>query len=185
MQQAMSDAQPDEPSAADYNPTMDMREDQMRNDQRQQNGDDVSAGMYDETKTEAHDVLLVAPDAAAKKTPKKKDDEVDMFADEDENDMFAAKSATPVEGVKADRATVAEAVIVPKQLDMSMLDDWDDHEGYYRVILGELLEGRYHVQANLGKGMFSSVVRATDSKEKKLVAIKIIRNNETMYVDIH
>jgi serine/threonine-protein kinase PRP4 len=61
-----------------------------------------------------------------------------------------------------------------------MLDNWDDIEGYYKVILGELLNARYHVQANLGKGMFSSVVRAMDVTTKKLVAIKLIRNNETM-----
>lgn len=61
-----------------------------------------------------------------------------------------------------------------------MLDNWDDPEGYYKVILGELLSGRYHVQANLGRGMFSGVVRATDITTQRLVAIKIIRNNETM-----
>ena len=58
-----------------------------------------------------------------------------------------------------------------------MLDNWDDIEGYYKIILGELLNGRYHVQANLGKGMFSGVVRAMDMTTKKLVAIKLIRNN--------
>jgi serine/threonine-protein kinase PRP4 len=47
-------------------------------------------------------------------------------------------------------------------------------------MLGELMNGRYHVQQSLGKGMFSSVVRGTDSKTGKLVAIKIIRRNDTM-----
>jgi len=61
-----------------------------------------------------------------------------------------------------------------------MLDNWDDTEGYYKVILGELLDGRYHVQTNLGRGMFAAVVRATELSTKKLVAIKIIRNNDTM-----
>lgn len=76
----------------------------------------------------------------------------------------------------------SKTVPVPqaKELDMSLLDDWDDHEGYYKIILGELIDGRYHVQTNLGKGVFSGVVRAMDNKTNRLVAIKIVRNNETM-----
>lgn len=65
------------------------------------------------------------------------------------------------------------------------MDDADDAEGYYRVILGEVLDaGRYHVHANLGKGVFSSVVRAKDNHQNgKEVAIKIIRSQETMLVN--
>lgn len=47
---------------------------------------------------------------------------------------------------------------------------------------GELLDGRYLVTSVLGKGVFSSVVKARDSKESDSeVAIKILRSNETMY----
>jgi serine/threonine-protein kinase PRP4 len=50
---------------------------------------------------------------------------------------------------------------------------------------GELLDGRYEITAAHGKGVFSTVVRAKDLKAGKddpeEVAIKIIRNNETMY----
>lgn len=89
--------------------------------------------------------------------------------------------------------------------DASLLaDNFDDSEGYYRVILGEALDdGRYHVVANLGKGMFSSVVKARDLGEKgsgryegeqglagkgvgeaerRDVAIKIVRSQESMCV---
>lgn len=49
---------------------------------------------------------------------------------------------------------------------------------------GEMLDGRYEVAAAHGKGVFSTVVRAKDQKasngEPEEVAIKIIRNNETM-----
>lgn len=49
---------------------------------------------------------------------------------------------------------------------------------------GEVLDGRYEVIAAHGKGVFSTVVRAKDLKAGKgdpeEVAIKIIRNNETM-----
>ncbi|KAL9122158.1 MAG: hypothetical protein Q9187_001287 [Circinaria calcarea] len=174
----MGDAREDEPSAADYDPTLDMQEDKMRHDQRQHEND-VSSGTYDETKVQKQDVLL--PSAVIEvPVPKQPKNEFDMFADEDEDDMFAEAPALP--GRKEDDGDVAIAVPVPraKALDMSMLDDWDDEEGYYKVILGELLDGRYHVQSNLGKGMFSNVVRAMDQTNQKLVAIKLIRSNETM-----
>ncbi|XAR72372.1 Non-specific serine/threonine protein kinase [Bertholletia excelsa] len=50
---------------------------------------------------------------------------------------------------------------------------------------GEILDGRYEVAAAHGKGVFSTVVRAKDLKagpgDPEEVAIKIIRNNETMH----
>ncbi|KAK0513317.1 hypothetical protein JMJ35_004303 [Cladonia borealis] len=171
---AAGPAQEDEPSAADYDPTMDMQEDKMRHEQYQRK-DEVSSGAYDETTIHDQDVLI--PDAkVTESTETKGNDEFDMFAEGDD-DMFA--EAPPTVEKKEESA---KAVPVPqaKALDMSMLDDWDDSEGYYKVILGELLDNRYHVQSNLGKGMFSGVVRATDQRTKRLVAIKLIRNNETM-----
>lgn len=76
--------------------------------------------------------------------------------------------------------------MIDRSLDASGLtDNFDDEEGYYKLILGELLDnGRYHVRANLGKGMFSGVVRAldTESKTGEEVAIKVIRSQESMYV---
>ncbi|CAL5011884.1 unnamed protein product [Urochloa decumbens] len=64
-------------------------------------------------------------------------------------------------------------------------DNWDDADGYYAYRLGESLGGRYEITAALGKGVFSRVVRAKDLKAEKgdpeKVAIKIIRNNDTMY----
>ena len=177
--QVNGDLGEDEPSAADYDPTMDMQEDKLRRDQRQL-GDEVPSRAYDETKNNQQDVLLPDPTPEKPEKQKKARDEFDMFADEDE-DMFVED---PVTGRRKDvSGHVATAVPVQqaKALDMSMLDDWDDEEGYYKVILGELLDGRYHVQSNLGRGMFSGVVRALDRSEKRLVAIKLIRSNETMY----
>ncbi len=50
--------------------------------------------------------------------------------------------------------------------------------------IGEILDGRYDVLAAHGSGVFSTVVRAHDLKAGKNdpeeVAIKIIRNNDTM-----
>lgn len=160
----------DGPSAADYDPTMDMREENQRHE--------LSSAAYDETlPTTEQDVLLPAAQVAEK--PK---DDFDMFADDDDDDMFADNPASDSNARVPASDDVAKAVPIPqaKELDIGMLDNWDDIEGYYKIILGELLNGRYHVQANLGKGMFSGVVRAMDATTKKLVAIKLIRNNETM-----
>ncbi|GFS44349.1 protein kinase superfamily protein [Actinidia rufa] len=64
-------------------------------------------------------------------------------------------------------------------------DNWDDAEGYYSYRFGEIIDGRYEVAAAHGKGVFSTVVRAKDLKagpgDPDEVAIKIIRNNETMH----
>jgi serine/threonine-protein kinase PRP4 len=64
-------------------------------------------------------------------------------------------------------------------------DNWDDADGYYTYRFGELMDGRYEITAAHGKGVFSTVVRAKDLKAGKddpeEVAIKIIRNNDTMY----
>lgn len=171
----------DEPSAADYDPTMDMQEDKIRHDQQFQK-DDLPSAAYDETDAPKQDVLL--PNGTAdgpepmQRVAEKTKDEFDMFADED--DMFADAPVASKGGTHIKESGKALPVPQSQALDMGMLDDWDDSDGYYKVILGELLENRYHIQSNLGKGMFSGVVRATDQKTRRLVAIKIIRNNETM-----
>lgn len=167
----------EEPSAADYDPSQDMEEDRIRNGTRRH---EVSAKSYDETQADNQHVLLPKSvvDTSGSPQDSSKPKGNDMFGSDDEDDMFAP--------IKPDQAGLggepSRAVPVPqaKELDMSLLDDWDDHEGYYRIILGELLDGRYHVQANLGRGVFSGVVRAVDNNTGQLVAIKIIRNNETM-----
>lgn len=176
---SMGSAEDDGPSAADYDPTMDMQEDKQRDNRR--HTDEVSSGAYDETKpTTEQDVLLPAESAPAEQKPKKSKDDFDMFADDD--DMFAEDPVPNGHPAAHTTDEVSRAVPIPqaKELDIGMLDNWDDSEGYYKIILGEKLNGRYHVQANLGKGMFSGVVRAMDMTTQKLVAIKLIRNNETM-----
>nr|CAD7459769.1 unnamed protein product [Timema tahoe] len=64
----------------------------------------------------------------------------------------------------------------------SLTDNWDDAEGYYRVRIGETMDGRYVVYGYTGQGVFSNVVRARDGARGSLdVAVKIIRNNEIMH----
>ncbi|CAJ1333872.1 unnamed protein product [Effrenium voratum] len=62
-------------------------------------------------------------------------------------------------------------------------EDWDDEEGYYCAQVGELLEERYLVQDTVsGRGVFSNVVKAKDTKTEgePMVALKIIRSNDMM-----
>lgn len=50
-------------------------------------------------------------------------------------------------------------------------------------MIGEVLNEKYKVFSSLGKGVFSSVVRAKVlGSEDDHVAIKVIRNNEIMQV---
>lgn len=112
-------------------------------------------------------------EAELKKKEEEKEGEnektADMFS---ESDMFSENYTSP--GVAKFTANVNE--------NPSLLDNWDDAEGYYRVRVGENLDKRYSVYGYTGHGVFSSVVRARDEARGKMdVAIKIIRNNEMMH----
>lgn len=181
------DGQHEEVSAADYDPD----EDRRRDDQRQlehlghvaevgasgataaaaieTNGQD-SASEYEEIEVEEEDDLM---DMFAESEPRKVIKRVKK-AKASKGDGGQAKPYVPVVHRGGDAATTAGLLV----------DNFDDDEGYYRVILGELLDdGRYHVHANLGKGMFSNVVRAIDTTDSHEVAIKIVRSQETMCVE--
>ncbi len=71
----------------------------------------------------------------------------DMFAEED--DIFAATPDAPRPTAAAKRG---------------LQDAYDDAEGYYNFQVGEVMDDRYEVFANLGRGVFSSVLRARDVK---------------------
>ena len=163
----------DEPSAADYDPTIDMQEERARHDKRLFN-EDTSSSAYDGKKALDKDVVEAAARQDAEPAMKPKET-FDMFAedDDDELDMFV-KAPQKVVKPAAPESKAAQA------LNVNLMDNWDDPEGYYTTILGELIQGRYHVHQNLGRGMFSSVVRASDTTTSRVVAIKIVRNNDTM-----
>jgi serine/threonine-protein kinase PRP4 len=161
----------DEPSAADYDPTFDMQEERSRHDKRLFNED---MSMRDDQ--EEHPVNQPPDPATNSSPPQPRKDAFDMFAEDEDDDldMFAEAPVKPAKDPKAE-SKIAQA------LDVDLMDNWDDPEGYYNAILGELIQSRYHVQQNLGRGMFASVVRARDNKTGHDVAIKIIRNNESMF----
>jgi serine/threonine-protein kinase PRP4 len=169
----------DEPSAADYDPTIDMQEERARHDKRFFHEDisitaDKEKKVLEQTADEPQGQGRAAPDAQPTESQNPKDP-FDMFAEEEDDfDMFAEARSKPAQPRSTTDVKTAQS------LDVKMMDNWDDPEGYYVTIPGELFESRYHILQNLGRGMFSSVVRATDTKTNKLVAIKIVRNNDTM-----
>lgn len=143
------------PSAADYDPTMDMQEDRP----------DLKASVetaYAQTTASASKSIEETADTSK---------EFDMFAEDDDDDMFAP----------TDSVTKPTGHAEIRTLDSSLLDNWDYPDGHYRIIIGELLDNRYAVQQQIGKGTFATVVRAKDTKTGQEVAVKIACNNETMY----
>ena len=63
-----------------------------------------------------------------------------------------------------------------------MEEDGKDEEGYYSARAGDFFnKERYAIVSAVGRGVFSSVLRAKDTHRfDSDVAIKVIRNNETM-----
>ena len=156
----------DEPSAADYDPTVDMQQERARHDRRMFKEDDASLEKADEQAINH----ALAKEATLPESSLRTKDEFDMFAEDDDEGGFELPIDTKSKSAGG----------TGKALDVAMMDNWDDPEGYYNTIPGELIQDRYHITQNLGRGMFSSVVRASDGMTGQPVAIKIIRNNEVM-----
>lgn len=164
----------DGPSAADYDPTIDMKEDERRDELR--HGQIVLHG-------ESHVIETVEQKLAGSTQPSKTtkdaadsnedDDDFDMFAEDFDEEKFAvqqtAGAAPAAETAEADQASGKGGIL-----------EGDDKDGYYKIRIGEVMCGRYQVQATLGKGMFSGVVRAVDMTTKQIVAIKMMRNNDAL-----
>ncbi len=99
----------------------------------------------------------------------------DMFGEDSDEDALFLNPADDAGGM----AKPAGAV----DMSRGLADNWDDAEGYYCARIGEVLDDRYTITAHLGKGVFSSVLRAVDKTKdegESKVAIKVIRCNETM-----
>ncbi|KAJ1997600.1 U4/U6 small nuclear ribonucleoprotein prp4, partial [Coemansia thaxteri] len=147
-------------TAANYNPNDDVGADDVRHR--------VAAQEMAKARLAVAPVDRVADNQTITGSTTNSDDGFDMFADN-------AKEIVIPSATRAKSSSGATAA-------STMVDDWDDAEGYYRTNIGELLDGRYLVQAFLGQGVFSSVVKAVDTKsDNEPVAIKIIRQNETMH----
>ncbi|KAG5642041.1 hypothetical protein DXG03_003739 [Asterophora parasitica] len=141
-------------SAADYDPSLDRREDEQRR-----------------IREPAPEVLTVD------------EEEEEEEEEEDLDDMFAV--ATSEQKVKKVKKKTVQKPAAPALI-TTTLDSAADPEGYYTIILGEQLDGRYQVFSSIGKGMFANVVRARviqgePGEVGKEVAIKIVRCQESMY----
>ncbi|KAJ7221455.1 kinase-like protein [Mycena pura] len=166
-------------NAADYDPSLDRREDEARRVQGQG----------------------VAPLAAPTLLVDEEEDDDDDDEEDDVDDMFAFTSTKPKKKTGKKKAKTDRAKAPVQQQQVLHSDTASDAEGYYAVILGEVLVApptsagekseRYQVYASIGRGMFAVVVRARvvsegdDGKEGKEVgrevAIKIVRSQEVMH----
>lgn len=161
----------DGPSAADYDPTADMREDERRDEMR--NG---TVGLHGEEHRESLNGSAQDRDEPMSTTEAEHagdDDDFDMFAEDFDEEKLAAPKLAP----KSKAPTEDPVALQGGQ--GGILED-DDKDGYYKIRPSEILNGRYQIQSSLGKGMFSGVARAVDITTKKLVAIKIMRNNDAL-----
>jgi serine/threonine-protein kinase PRP4 len=160
---------PDEVSAADYDPMQDMLDERDR--AAKQNGNaEMSSADYQETDPRALSTLPAQKALAVKKQKK----ELDMFASDDEDEDMEAV----VEEAASTKGTV---------LDEKLLDNWDDKDGYYKLISNELVNNkRYRMVRDLGRGVYANVALAEDTvpvaedSSRQLVAIKMIRSNEML-----
>ncbi|KAK3502360.1 kinase-like domain-containing protein [Neurospora crassa] len=157
----------DGPSAADYDPTADMKEDERRDELRHGH-----VGLHGEAKHPALADVAKEEQNDEEKQPEKggddDDDEFDMFADDFDEEKLVAPAASKKAGNDG-QANVGGGKL-----------EGDDKDGYYKIRPGELLDGRYQLSTALGRGMFSGVARALDLTTQQTVAIKIMRNNDAL-----
>ncbi|CDU18122.1 CMGC/DYRK/PRP4 protein kinase [Plasmodium yoelii 17X] len=95
-------------------------------------------------------------------------EDVDMFSSEQTNKKRAIENIRITDYYSANNANLS--------------DNWNDSEGYYKAIVGEVIDNRYSVVCELvGKGVFSNVLKCYDMTNKMHVAIKVIRDNHMMH----
>jgi len=164
----------DGPSAADYDPTVDMREDELRDERRNGHIGPHGEVLQSEQKAE---IPPVHEEIRQEQTTAGNDDEdFDMFAEDFDEEKFVAPKTTHLQAATND-PKVPPTLAAPNG---GGILEGDDKDGYYKIRIGEIMNGRYQVQSTLGKGMFSGVARAVDITNKKLVAIKMMRNNDAL-----
>ena len=101
----------------------------------------------------------------------------DMFTDSPVRPILEYNGDAKQGGAVAERADdgTGEVNRVDYEAGFTNADNWDDAEGYFRTRPGELIIGRYLVNRDIGAGVYSTVVSATDQKNAgQEVAIKIV-----------
>lgn len=93
-----------------------------------------------------------------------------------ELDMFALDE--PAASAAAAAGGTALGAVPGAMEDAALQDNWDDPEGYYKFMAGDVLDGRYTVFALQGRGVFSTVLRVRDGApnmgQRELV-VKVVR----------
>lgn len=155
--------------AADYDPTQDML-DRLDKAAKNESTSELPSDVYNETDPRNLSILPAQKTEPVKKQKK----EFDMFASDDEDE----EAEDVEEQQNAKKGTV---------LDEKLLDNWDDPNGYYKIIGNELINnGRYRIIKPLGRGVFANVAQAVDvnvpdkENSQQLVAVKIIRRNDML-----
>lgn len=67
------------------------------------------------------------------------------------------------------------------QAKLSATEMATDSKGYYTVMLSDHIAYRYEILQYIGKGSFGQALRCFDHKEKKVVALKILRSKKKLY----
>lgn len=71
---------------------------------------------------------------------------------------------------------------VPKLKPISQCNfGFDDDKGDYKIFTSDQIAYRFEIKSLMGRGSFGQVVKAFDHKEKKEIALKIIKNRPRFY----
>lgn len=136
----------------------------------------LTGSKVDEIKAKVEKALELArkkkktqvPDVVVVNNPVK---ELTVLEEEDDFDMFDVKALEKVE-------MQSKPLMAIEKPTSSF--DCDDAEGYYQVTMGEIFQNKYRVVGTAGRGVFSCVVQCQVLETNDLVAIKLVRNNDTM-----
>ncbi len=137
----------------------------------------AESGGGDEVDGEDKIASVVPSTTNQKKEIAKRECQFDMFNSSPSNLPINPETAAAIPG---------EIGGIPKLLDeggddKALQANWTDTEGYYKTRAGEMVEGRYKVLGLIGQGVFSTVLKCLDTqKGGQEVALKVIRNNDTM-----
>ncbi|KAI5454643.1 U4/U6 small nuclear ribonucleoprotein prp4, variant 3 [Naganishia albida] len=174
-------------SAADYNP-----DDDRKLDDERRKVHDIKAHATHSIEPPIRQEIADGLGEPATATANYDDEyeEVEEDVEDEDFDMFAVDEAPKKKRKVLKKKTLSGSMPVPAPVAATLVDNYDDSDGYYRITPGEILDnGRYKITVNLGKGMFAQVMRAkvlkaSDDGEKagQEVAIKVIRSQESMYI---
>jgi len=105
-----------------------------------------------------------------------KTDVDDAEEDDDDFDMFNPSKPPSRRGEASSSATLRPTT----KTVVKHIEDLADEEGFFRAPPGTLVQS-YTICGELGKGVFSTVFLVKKTSEELLLAMKVLRANETMY----